>query len=304
MDGIANFFSPEAGQRRTQKLNAIGGQIGEAARYYLGPTGVPERAGAAANIAGMFSPGADMLDAASASGSMMRARTPMEAATAGAGMAGALGSMFIPGNAQRAGEALTRFGADEAGALKLPGFGDGRVYRSEALEYKNPNAGAVFYSPDPAYVQNYVAPDRVLREAQVPDGTLDIRDPATAQQVMEWVRGEADKARALFEDGRLSGAGPDLRDLSGVVGRSAPNDADVSRGLANIGLLRWRQGSPSVSGLAERELLDAFGAPAMTIRESDGSPSLAFRSPEIARQNWLTGPLPPDVAAMLSGTRR
>lgn len=119
MDGIANFFSPEAGQRRTRRLNEIGGQIADTARYYLGPTGIPERAGAAANIAGMFSPGADMMDAASASGDLMAAQSPMQAATAGAGMVGALGSMFIPGNAQRAGEALTRFGADEAGALRV-----------------------------------------------------------------------------------------------------------------------------------------------------------------------------------------
>jgi hypothetical protein len=122
MDQIADFFSREAGQRRRAWLDGLGAGAAEAARYYLGPSGLDQRLGAAGQLAAMFSPGADMMDAASASGDMMRAGSPMEAATAGAAMAGALGSMFIPGNARAAGEALTRFGADEAGALMLPPF--------------------------------------------------------------------------------------------------------------------------------------------------------------------------------------
>jgi hypothetical protein len=298
MDGIADFFSPQAGQKRRAWLDGKANQAAEAARYYLGPTGIPERAGAAGNVAAMFSPGADMMDAATASGDLMRATSPLEAATAGAGMVGALGSMFIPGNAQRAGEALTRFGVDEAGALKLPGFGDGPVYRVEAPKYDSPGAGAVFYSPDPSYVANYLSPDRVLRAANVPDGTLDIRDPATAQQIMRWVGEETDRARGLVEAGSLSRVGSELRDMERLALSPNPSDKDASQALANLGMVRWRQGRPVVSGLAEREMLDAFGAPAMTIRESDGSPSLAFRSPEIAKRNRAD--IPSEVAALFA----
>lgn len=46
MGKLADFFSPEAGQRRTRRVNDPGRQIGEAAQYYLGPTGIPDRLGA------------------------------------------------------------------------------------------------------------------------------------------------------------------------------------------------------------------------------------------------------------------
>lgn len=290
MGGIAEFFSPEAGQRRRAWLDGIDSQVSEAARYYLGPTGIPERVGAAATVAGMFSPGADVMDAATASGDLMKARTPVEAATAGAGLAGALGSMFIPGNVNRMAESLTKFGADESGAVKLLGFGDGPVYRVEALRYDNPGAGAVFYSPDPSYVANYFSPDRVLRAANIPDGALDIRDPDTAKRIMRWLGREAKKAQGLV--------GPELRVIQRLVASPTPSDKDVSQALANLGLVRWRQGQPVTSGLAEREMLDAFDAPATTMRESDGSLSLAFRSPEIAKRNRAE--VPPDVAALFS----
>lgn len=272
--------------------------IADAPRYYLGPTGIPERLGRASQIAAMMSPGADMMDAASASGDIMRARSPLEAATAGASMVGALGSMFIPGNVNRMAEGLTKFADDQSGAMKLLGFGDGPVYRVEAPRYDNPGAGAVFYSPDPSYVANYFSPDRVLRAANIPDGALDIRDPDTAKQIMQWLGGEAEKAQGLVEAGSLSRAGPELRDIQRLVTSPAPSDKDVSQALANLGMVRWRQGQPVVSGLAEREMLDAFNAPAMTVRESDGSPSLAFRSPEIAKRNRAE--VPPDVAALFA----
>ncbi len=96
--GISDFFTPEAGQRRTQWLYGVGDQIGETADYYLGPTGIPERVGALAQIAGMFSPGADVVDANDASGRLMRSRTPLEAATSAADLTATIGSMFVPGN--------------------------------------------------------------------------------------------------------------------------------------------------------------------------------------------------------------
>ena len=160
MGGITEFFSPEAGLRRRAWLDGIDSQVSEAARYYLGPTGLPERVGAAATVAGMFSPGADFVEAATASGDIMRARTPMEAATAGAGMVGALGSMFIPSNVNRMADELTKFGADEAGALRLFTGGSGDPMAAAA------DRGA-WFSETPDLAREYAGPSGVVREFDV-----------------------------------------------------------------------------------------------------------------------------------------
>lgn len=292
--GIADFFSPEAGQARTAWLNRQDKRAADALDYYLGPTGIPDRVRSLGELAWLFSPAGDVREMYDQSGNLMRARTPVEAATAAAALTAATGSMFIPGNARAIAEGLENsgdlarmFAASEDGALKLPGFGDGTVYRSEAPVYEHPGAGAVFYSPNMDYVRNYVSPDRVLRSAVIPDGTLDIRDPTAARQILDWLGQQREGLEDLYFDGRLPGIGNELRQIDRNVSTATPGDVDVAQGLANLGLIRWRQGLPRVSGLAERELLDAFGAPAMTMRESDGSPSLAFRTPEIARQNWI-----------------
>lgn len=291
---LADFFTPEAGQARTAWLNRQDKRAADALDYYLGPTGIPDRVRAVGDLAWLFSPAGDVREMYDQSGNLVRAGTPMEAATAATAFTAAAGSVFIPGNARAIAEGLENggdlarmFARSDDGALKLPGFGDGTVYRSEAPVYEHPGAGAVFYSPDMNYVQNYVSPERVLRSAVIPEGTLDIRDPATARQILDWLGQQRDGLEDLYFDGRLPGIGNELRQIERNVTTATPGDADVAQGLANLGLIRWRQGQPRVSGLAERELLDAFGAPAMTMRESDGSPSLAFRTPEIARQNWL-----------------
>lgn len=45
--GILDFFSPEAGQDRRRWLDSQEAALAEALRYYLGPTGIPERLGVA-----------------------------------------------------------------------------------------------------------------------------------------------------------------------------------------------------------------------------------------------------------------
>lgn len=160
MGGIAEFFSPEAGQRRRAWLDGIDNRVSEAARYYLGPTGIPERVGAAAAVAGMFSPGADVMDAATASGDLMKARTPVEAATAGAGLAGALGSMFIPSNVNRMADDLTKFVDDEAGALRLFTGGSGDPMAAAA------DRGA-WFSETPDLAREYAGSSGLVREFDV-----------------------------------------------------------------------------------------------------------------------------------------
>lgn len=95
--GISDFFTPEAGQRRTQWLNAQEQHLADALNYYLGPTGIPQRLGAAAQVGAILSPGSDMVDAMNGSGQIMQAKSPAEAAAGAATMAGGLGAMFIPG---------------------------------------------------------------------------------------------------------------------------------------------------------------------------------------------------------------
>jgi hypothetical protein len=95
---LADFFSRGAGQRRRAWLDGRTARADEAIRHYFGPTGIPERAGGAFNLAGLFLPGADVRDAYTASDELVRSRTPADAAASGAGLAGALASLFLPGN--------------------------------------------------------------------------------------------------------------------------------------------------------------------------------------------------------------
>jgi hypothetical protein len=95
-DDIQGFFSPEAGQQRRQWLNRQEDTVGDVMRGYLGPAAQP--IGNMAQIAGMLSPGADMMEAADASRGMWNADNPLDAAVAGATMLGATGMMFLPGN--------------------------------------------------------------------------------------------------------------------------------------------------------------------------------------------------------------
>jgi hypothetical protein len=95
-DDIQGFFSPEAGQQRRQWLNRQEDTVGDVMRGYLGPAAQP--IGNMAQIAGLLSPGADMMEAADASRGMWNADNPLDAAVAGATMLGATGMMFLPGN--------------------------------------------------------------------------------------------------------------------------------------------------------------------------------------------------------------
>ena len=45
--GLMDFFTPEAGQERRRWLDSQEAALAEALRYYLGPTGIPERLGVA-----------------------------------------------------------------------------------------------------------------------------------------------------------------------------------------------------------------------------------------------------------------
>lgn len=140
-------------------------QIVDAPRYYLGPTGLDKKLGVLAQGAAMMSPGADMMDAARASGDIMRAQSPMDAAAAGASMVAALGSMFIPGNANAMAEGLTKFAADQSGALPLGGLSDAAAQRG-------------------AQVIDML---KSSRAAEVTDEMLDLGDPVLNTRLNEYL---------------------------------------------------------------------------------------------------------------------
>lgn len=114
LNELRAFFTPEAGQARRQWLNEQEQNVGNALRYYLGPAADPLQS--AALLAGYMSPGADMMDAADASRAMWNADNPLDAAVAGATMAGAAGMMFLPGNYNALREGFQRTVDDIAAA--------------------------------------------------------------------------------------------------------------------------------------------------------------------------------------------
>ena len=66
---MADYFnSPNAGQNRRAWLNGLLGSIGDSADYYLGPTGIPDRARSAGQIADMVSPVSGTLRSMDAAG--------------------------------------------------------------------------------------------------------------------------------------------------------------------------------------------------------------------------------------------
>jgi hypothetical protein len=72
MADILDFFSKEAGQARTKArdeiLDGILGAAREFADYYLGPTGIPQRASSAGRVAAEMNPVVGIVDAMQASG--------------------------------------------------------------------------------------------------------------------------------------------------------------------------------------------------------------------------------------------
>ncbi len=96
LDYLSDFASDEAGQRRRQWLNRQEDALTDGLRYYLGPAADPILG--AAQLAGAMSPGAEVAEAVDSSSDLTQARSPVEIATAGAGLAGSLAAMFVPGN--------------------------------------------------------------------------------------------------------------------------------------------------------------------------------------------------------------
>lgn len=129
MTVLGDFLSPEAGQKRRAWLDEKLGAADEAMRYYLGPTGVPDKLKAVADALNYTDAG-DMTAAADASRGFWESPSVGNAAE----LAAAGGALAIPfvgarmiddgvdvlGDALRSGkDDIGRFAADEDGGVKL-----------------------------------------------------------------------------------------------------------------------------------------------------------------------------------------
>lgn len=93
---FGGFFTREAGQRRRAWLEDKEKRVADKLRYALGPQLYP-RADAVLDMAALFSPGQDVIDAKNASADLMDWNGPLDAAADTAGLVAAFGSMMLPG---------------------------------------------------------------------------------------------------------------------------------------------------------------------------------------------------------------
>ena len=126
--GILDYFTPEARRGNREWLDSQNAAIAEALRYYLGPTGIPDRLGllaestptaglerAGTESSRMFAPGLSGWDRMAAAGNMLS-----ETAGAGAGLLGMPAAGRLADDlVEAAAPAVRRFGAGDEGGLKL-----------------------------------------------------------------------------------------------------------------------------------------------------------------------------------------
>lgn len=126
--GILDYFTPEARRGNREWLNSQNAAISEALRYYLGPTGIPERLGllaestptaglerAGAESSRMFEPGLSGAQRVEALGNMLS-----ETAGAGAGLLGMPAAGRVTDDlVEAAAPAVRQFGGDEFGGFTL-----------------------------------------------------------------------------------------------------------------------------------------------------------------------------------------
>lgn len=174
--------------------------------------------------------------------------------------------------------------------LRAPETGGGsgqRLYRVEREIYENPGEGAVYYSPDRQYVENYNSPDRVLRQASIPENIIDTTTQGGRASVRSWLESELGRYKQRAESGEIRG-GPDLRDLDRILAKDELSFEETSRALALLDVLDSSAIGRIPVGASQRRFMDDVGVDAMTMRESDGSLSYAFRSPETARSYQIS----------------
>jgi len=166
-----------------------------------------------------------------------------------------------------------------------------KVYRQDSLTPNLPGEGAVYYSPNKSYTENYAGEGRTLKTSTVPENTVDIQTPEGRSQVVNWMQGEYNKFAKLSDDLELPRISGELKYIKDILNKENISAPDVAQAMANLTLIYNRQTGNQNSSAAEKQFLDNVGADAITMVESDGSPSLAFRFAPTANANASVGAL-------------
>jgi hypothetical protein len=166
-NALADFFTPEAGQRRRQWLNEQEAALGNVLSGYLGPAAQPIQS--AAMLAGYMTPGADMMEAADASGRLMNATGPMDAAAEAAALAGAVGMTLLPGSYNALSEGFQSTVDDMVGAYD-PAVVNSTRLNSRTLYHGSPDVRDVVsqggFNPRQQYVRYITDPQEYQRIAE------------------------------------------------------------------------------------------------------------------------------------------
>lgn len=164
--GILDYFTPEARRGNREWLDSQNAAISEALRYYLGPTGIPERLGllaestptaglerAGTESSRMFAPGLSGWDRMAAAGNMLS-----ETAGAGAGLLGMPAAGRAVGDVvEAAAPAVGRFMGSEFGGVPLSGATRGVDDIENVLRTKYPDVNiSVSGSPERGFTLNKI----------------------------------------------------------------------------------------------------------------------------------------------------
>jgi len=135
------------------------------------------------------------------------------------------------------------------------------VYRAEKVGQKDDGLGVAFYTEDKTYADLYKSEDREIKEAQIPENLVDIRQADGRNLVKQWAK---KKIAELEKQGRSNEF---LAEAKKALTEDSPEA--TSRLLANLTLSINKQAGRGLGppGVAERQFLTETGNEAMTVKE-------------------------------------
>lgn len=164
-----------------------------------------------------------------------------------------------------------------------------KVYRQDSLKPNYAGEGAVYYTPDKTYTENYASDGRVLKTATVPDSIVDTYTDFGRAKALNWIKGQYDEYLKLSTSGELTRITPELKYISKILDKETTSAQDIAQAMANLNLIYGRQTGKNNSSAAEKRFLEAVDADAITGWESNGVPSIAFRNAPAANASKSAG---------------